>query len=419
MKKISLFLILMLGTGSLFLTARAQQVKKLDIRTAYIHRQETLLISETDLNCSYFIRKGISEDLRIIGSTVSDWGKTDYTDLERVFINKGSIAGVKEGDIYMVIEKGKQVTNRLTGKNLGTIYLKKSLGEVTCLYETRAEITLKKGCYPVNVGDYLVLHEPQNILFERKPIYNRCRLPDSVIEGNVVFSGIHVDAERKLPGPMEWVTIDLGKAMVTRGDFLLFYKIVRKDLPPLIVGTGIVIDSENTNSTVKVLDATTPIEVGFKLVLLQAKDLYYEDLKRKRRRLTGDEEVPVIEKLEKGDILGEESLDLNILFDINGKTLTDTHKSELDQVADFIEGKSEFVIILRGYSCSIGNEAYNLSLSKQRVDNVKKYLMDTLNIKEEFFETYHYGEKESPYDNTAEEERRKNRLVTVQVVGKK
>jgi outer membrane protein OmpA-like peptidoglycan-associated protein len=421
MKKISLFLILMLGTVSMFLTAQSRQAKKYDIRTAYVYKKETLLISEADLNCSYFIKKGISEDIRIIGSTVQDWGKKDYTDRDKMYINKGSIAGVREGDIYLVVEKGSKVVNRLTGKNLGTLYIKKSLGEVTCLYENRAELTLKNGCYTVNIGDYLVLHEPQNTLFERKPIYNRCRLPDSVIEGNVVFSAVHIDAERTISGPQEYVTIDLGKAMVSQGDFLLFYKIVRADLPPLIVGTGIVIDNQNTNSTAKILDATIPIEVGFKLVLLQAKDLYYQDLKRKGRRLTGDEEVPVIEKLEKEDMgaAGEESLDLNMLFDIDEKNLTGTHKADLDQVGDFIQGKSEFVIILRGYSCSIGNEAYNLSLSKQRVDNVKKYLMDTLNIKEEFFETYHYGEKESPYDNTSEEERRKNRLVTVQAVGKK
>jgi outer membrane protein OmpA-like peptidoglycan-associated protein len=420
MKKISLFLILMLGTGSLFLTAQAQQAKKYDIRTAYIYKKETLLISETDLNCSYFIKKGISEDIRIIGSTMVDWGKAEYTDSDRMFINKGSIAGVLEGDIYIVIEKGNQVTNRLTGKNLGTFYLKKSLGEVTCLYENRAELTLNKGCSPVNIGDYLVLHEPQNPLFKRKPIYTRCRLPESVIEGNVVFSAVHTEAERTLSGPQEYVTIDLGKAMVSQGDFLLFYKIVREDLPPLIVGTGIVIDSQNTNSTAKVLDASIPIELGFKLALLQAEDLYYEDETRKSRRLTGDEELPVIEKLEKEDMgaVGEESLDLNILFDINEKTLTDIHKADLDKVGDFIQGKSEFAIILRGYTCSVGNEAYNLRLSKQRVDNVKKYLMDTLNIKEEFFETYHYGEKEAPYDNTSEEERRKNRLVTVQAVGK-
>jgi outer membrane protein OmpA-like peptidoglycan-associated protein len=411
----------MLGMVSLFLTAQSQQVKKYDIRTAYVYQKEMLLISETDLNCSYFIKKGISEDIRIIGSTVVDWGKTDYTDRDKMFINKGSIAGVREGDIYLVIEKGKQVSNRLTGKNLGTFYLKKSLGEVTCLYENRAELTLKKGCSPVYIGDYLVLHEPQSTLFARKPIYTRCRMPDSVIEGNVVFSGVHVDAERTLAGPQDYVTIDLGKAMVSQGDFLLFYKIIREDLPPLIVGTGIVIDSQNTNSLAKVLDSSYSVEVGFKLVLLQAKDLYYEDETKGTQRLTGDEEVPVIEKLEKEDMgaVGEESLDLNILFDINEKTLTDMHKGDLDRVGDFIQGKSEFVIILRGYTCGIGNEAYNLRLSKQRVDNVKKYLMDTFNIEEEFFETYHYGEKESPYDNTAEEERRKNRLVTVQAVGKK
>lgn len=421
MKKISLFLILMLGATSMLLTVQAQQAKKYEIRTAYIHKKETLLISETDLYCSYFIKKGISEDLRIIGSTDADWGKKDYTDGDRMFINKGSIAGVREGDIYMVIEKGSQVNNPLTGKNIGTIYLKKSLGEVTCLYENRAELTLNKGCFPVNIGDYLVLHEPQNTLFERKPLYTRCRLPDSVIEGNVVYSAIHIDAQRTISGPQEYITIDLGKAMVSQGDFLLFYKIVRADLPPFIVGTGIVIDSQNTNSTAKVLDSSIPIEVGFKLVLLQAKDLFYEDETKKTRRLTGDEELPVIEKLEQEDMgaVGEESLDLNLLFDIDEKSLTDMHKADLDKVGDFIQDKSEFVIILRGYACSVGNEAYNLRLSKQRVDNVKKYLMDTLNIKEEFFETYHYGEKEAPYDNTSEAERRKNRLVTVQAVGKK
>jgi len=418
MKKISLLLILMLGMTGMFLTAQDQQAKKYDIRTAYVYKKEMLLVSETDLNCSYFIKKGISEDLRIIGSTVVDWGRTDYTDSDKMFINKGSNAGVREGDIYMVIEKGNQIANRLTGKNLGTFYQKKSLGEVTCLYENRAELTLQKGCSPVNIGDYLVLYEPQKTLFKRKPIYTRCRMPDSVIEGNVVFAGVHIGAERTLAGPQEYVTIDLGKAMVTQGDFLLFYKIVRKDLPPLIVGTGIVIDTQNTNSTAKVLDASTPVEVGFKLVLLQAEDLFYED--ETQQRLTGDEELPVIEKLEKEDmgVPGEDSLNLNILFDINEKNLTNMHKADLDKVGDFIQGKSEFVIILRGYSCSIGNEAYNLKLSKQRVDNVKKYLMDTFNITEEFFETHHYGEKESPYDNTSEEERRKNRLVTVQAVGK-
>lgn len=421
MKKISLFLILMVGTASLFLTAQDQPAKKYDIRTAYIYKKETLLISETDLNCSYFIKKGMSEDLRIIGSTMSDSGKSDYTDGDRMFINKGSAAGVREGDIFLVIEKGKQVSNRLTGKNLGTIYLKKSLGEVTCLYENRAELTLKKGCYPVNLGDYLVLHEPKNVLFKRKPIYTRCRMPDSVIEGNVVFAGVHTTEERVIAGPQEYVTIDLGKAMASPGDFLLFYKIVREDLPPLIVGTGIVIDSQNTNSTAKVMDASTSIEVGFKLVLLQAKDLYYEDETKKTRRLTEDEELPVIEKLEKEEMgaVGEESLNLNILFDLNEKDLTDMHKAELDKVGEFIQGKSEFVIILRGYACSVGNEEYNLKLSKERVDNVKKYLVDTFKIKEEFFETYHYGEKEAPYDNTSEEERSKNRLVTVQAVGKK
>ncbi|UCH94199.1 MAG: OmpA family protein [Candidatus Aminicenantes bacterium] len=419
MKKNSLFLVLM--AGMFIISLPGQQVKKYDIRTAYVYLEETLLISESDLNCSYFIKKSMSEDLQIIGGDRMDWGKKDYSDGDKMFINKGSNHGIQEGDIFLVIGKGPIVSNRLTWKILGTLYLKKSLAEVTCIYGNTAVITLDKGCYPVNVGDFLIPFKPQKTLFERKPIYTLCRIPRNRIEGNVVFSSVYLDAERVIPGSQEYITIDLGKAMVEKGDFLLFYKLFGDDLPHLIIGTGIVIDSQNTNSTVKVLDAESPIEVGVKLVVLQKEDLELERIRKsKMRRLTEEEEIPIIEKLEEeaGEAIDAETLDVNILFDLDEKTVKETYKTELEKIGQFIENKSEYVIILRGYTCSIGNAEYNLRLSKERVDNVKKYLMDTFNIKEEFFETYHYGEKEALFDNTSEEERRKNRLVNIQVIGK-
>jgi outer membrane protein OmpA-like peptidoglycan-associated protein len=276
------------------------------------------------------------------------------------------------------------------------------------------------------MNDLLVPYKPQSTVFKKKPIYTRCMLPKNRDEGNVVFASMQMEAERWIIGPGEYVTIDLGKALVTNGDFLLFYILLKKDLPPLIVGTGIVLDSQNTNSTVKILDAAYPIEIGTKFLVLKENDLKIETTRKsKMRRLIGEEKIPIIEKLDKegeeaagGVLAGDETLELNVLFDLNENTINDEYKADLEKIGEFLQGKSQFVIILRGYACSIGNPEYNLKLSKERVDNIKKHLMDRFNIKEDFFETYYYGEKESLYDNTSEEERRKNRLVTVQVLGK-
>ena len=73
---------------------------------------------------------------------------------------------------------------------------------------------------------------------------------------------------------------------------------------------------------------------------------------------------------------------------------------------------------MRGYTCSIGGLEYNLKLSKERVDGVKAYLVSKLGVDEKLIESYFYGEKDAPYDNTSEEQRRKNRVVNIQVIGK-
>jgi len=419
MKRISLFLVIIVG--SVFILT-AQEATNYDIRTAYVYKEASLLISETDLNCSYFIKKGMSEDLRIIGGDRMDDNKIDYSDGDRVYINKGSNDGIHEGDILLIIEKGQKVQNRLNQKELGFLYLKKSLGEVTCLYENKAIVTLGKGCSPVRVGDLLIPYKPQNTVFKKKPIYTRCILPKNRTKGFVVYISMHLEAERVIAGPHEFITINLGKASVSQGDFILFYKFFKKGLPPLIIGTGIIIDSQNTNSTAKILDAGSTVEIGTRVLVLKEEDLKVDTVhKSKMHRLTGEEKIPIIEKMEKkeaGVPASEETLELNVFFDINKSSIKEEYKADLQKIGEFLNGKSQFGIILRGYSCSIGNPEYNLKLSKQRVENIKKYLMELYNIKEDFFETYYYGEKESPYDNSTEEERRKNRLVNIQVLGK-
>lgn len=387
------------------------------IKKAYAYMEEELLISEADLYCSYFISNKMAEDLVITGSEFMDTLQIQYSDGDKMYINKGSNVGINEGDLFLVLAKGEKISNALTAKKLGIYYLKKSLAEVTCLYEDKAVVTLKKACYPVHIGDILIPFKEQETVFKKKINYKRCHLPQSssAIEGNVVYNNLYMDITKTLSGTGEYVSIDLGMAVVSKGTFVLFYKLIKKNLPPLIIGSGIVVNPQNTNSTVKVLDSSQPVEVGIKLVVLPEAEAQIIPTGVK------DEDIPVIESLkkEKKEIVpGEDSIEINILFNIDEKSIDSGYAEVFEKIKEFIQEKTQYNIILRGYACSIGGLEYNLKLSKERVDVVKAYLVKELAIDENLIESYYYGEKDAPYDNTSEEQRRKNRMVNIQVIGK-
>ena len=53
--------------GAALLLLSAQENKKImNIQKAYVYLEEALLISDTDLNCSYFIRDDMPRDIRIV-----------------------------------------------------------------------------------------------------------------------------------------------------------------------------------------------------------------------------------------------------------------------------------------------------------------------------------------------------------------
>lgn len=426
MRKTSLFLfiIIMITMGLAFATPQAQAEKKDKlsqkdrlslIKRAYAYVDEELLVTPTDLYCSYFIRGKISEDLKIIGADEMDTLRLNYSTDDIMHINKGSTDGIKEGDYFLVIQKGFKVSNLLTRDTLGILYAPKSLAQVTCLYEKSAAVTLRNACNPVNIGDIVVPFKARPTIFKKKIDYKRCRLPQA-IGGNVVYTSFFMQSHRLNVGPEEYVTIDMGKALVSEGNFVIFYRGLRKYLPPIIFGSGIVVTAENNNSTVKVLDSAWPVEVGTRVVLVPATE---EPVSAAEKT----EEIPIVETLkaeERAVEAGEETMAVNIEFDMNEKLITDMTKyaEDFEKIKAFIASKSQYVLVLRGYTCSIGGLEYNLALSKDRVEFVKAYLINTLAIPENLIEAHFYGEKDAPYDNTSEEQRRKNRAVNIQVIGK-
>ncbi len=420
MKKLLVFALFIFLAAALALEAQENK-KILNIRKAYVYLDEQMLVNETDLNCSYFIKEDVPQDIRIVDKHVLNSERAEFTDLDDLVIDKGSKAGLKEGDTLLIMSEGRVIRHSRNHDVLGRFFLKKSMAEITCIYEDSAVITLRKGCYPVNIGDFAILFKPEETIFKKKIDYKFCRIPANAISGMVVYSELTMGIPGIMAGDTQYVSVDLGEGVVGKGSFLLVYRELASDLPPLIIGLGIVIHSEKTNSTVKILDASTDIRVGDRVIVLP------EAASAAEPGQGGKETIPIIETLPgegepaaEGEAAAGEvgALNFSILFPFDGKQPIEDHAADYAAIRDFIAGKSEYLVTLRGYACSIGGDEYNLRLSSERVEAIKGILVGQYGIDAAHIESFFYGEKEPQFDNSSEAERRKNRLVRIEVNGK-
>ncbi len=406
MKKTSILLLLFL---TIFCTVFSAQ-KKYVFDDTQLTKDKFLLISKTDLNCSYEIKKRISKDIKIVKSVDME-ERTVFGTNDLLIINRGESSGLKEGDMFSVVAQGGKVINPFSHRSLGTLFLKKGIVEIITLYERYSIIEIKDSCFHVYLNDYLIPYKSEEQVVRRSIDYKLSKLPESQLTGRVVFAGDDIDLERELSAAGNIVAVDLGKGEVSKGDFVLFYKIVKKRLPKIIIGSGIVIKPQNSNSTVKIIDSSFPIEIGSYLTVLP--EVLMTD--------TDDNKLPLIKdskNITEEITATEETFDFTTLFPLDEYKLKDKIEEKFLQMKEFIGSKKEFVIILRGYACSIGGVAYNLELSKKRVEEVKNYIVSKLDIAPDFIDVYYYGEKDTPFDNSTEINRRKNRRVDIQVIGR-
>ena len=88
-------------------------------------------------------------------------------------------------------------------------------------------------------------------------------------------------------------------------------------------------------------------------------------------------------------------IDLSIQFGFNSAELTDAGRRDLDEAGVAINrhfGDRRFV--LAGHTDSLGSEDYNLSLSQDRADAARRYLIEQHEIPPERLEAVGYGESQ-------------------------
>ncbi len=106
----------------------------------------------------------------------------------------------------------------------------------------------------------------------------------------------------------------------------------------------------------------------------------------------------------------------NLLFALNSTELTDSIP-ELDMIADFMDRKKKVKIQVEGHTDAIGRAAYNMKLSEQRAEAVKKYLVDR-GVLPSRIKVKGFGESMPIAPNNTEKGRSLNRRTEIVIVEK-
>jgi len=109
---------------------------------------------------------------------------------------------------------------------------------------------------------------------------------------------------------------------------------------------------------------------------------------------------------------------LNVKFDFDRDTIRPDAKDNLDEVGSFLAAHPQISITLEGHTCDMGSERYNSTLSRQRAESVKRYMVQQFNINPARLSTAGYGFSRPIASNATEEGRQQNRRVMATINSK-
>lgn len=123
-----------------------------------------------------------------------------------------------------------------------------------------------------------------------------------------------------------------------------------------------------------------------------------------------EEPAPVI------DLTQKEPIVLNgVQFDYDSAVLRPDSTGILDEAVSALNQAPEVKVVVKGHTCDLGTDLYNVELSEKRAVSVRAYLVERGISGDRLF-TQGFGKTMPVADNTSKEGRERNRRVELQVV---
>ena len=218
----------------------------------------------------------------------------------------------------------------------------------------------------------------------------RMKLPETIKPvPTVLLQGIVLDQITKQPVAAEVIVEDLDQKQAPQ----------RLDYDPAVGDFKLVLDTQKQYGL-------TAQRKGYQsggMVIDLTKETQYRELRREVLLAP----IEIGQKITLNTIRFEQSK-----FDLLPASLP-----ELDRIAQMLTENSTMEILLEGHTDNVGDFDANVQLSKDRVEEVKRYL-STKNINAKRIQTKGYGPTRPISPNTTEESRKQNRRVEFTILKK-
>lgn len=133
-----------------------------------------------------------------------------------------------------------------------------------------------------------------------------------------------------------------------------------------------------------------------------------------------EEEIPgaQVERVDDGIVV---TFDENsgVYFDTAKYNVNTASQATLDKLAAVLVEYPDTDVLVVGHTDSVGADAMNMTLSKNRAESVTNYFVQTKGLSPNRFQTNWYGETAPVADNATAEGRSKNRRVNLAIVPNK
>lgn len=130
-----------------------------------------------------------------------------------------------------------------------------------------------------------------------------------------------------------------------------------------------------------------------------------------------EEEVPgaTVERVDQGIVV---TFDENsgVHFATEKYNINATSQQNLDKLANVFKEYPDTNLLVVGHTDNTGNDAYNMTLSKNRANAVTDYLKNVKGISSSRLTTHWFGEEQPIADNSTAAGRAKNRRVNIAIV---
>jgi hypothetical protein len=217
---------------------------------------------ELSLQCAqYVLSDREDESLYVLGSELGG-DKMALSERDIVYLNKGSNAGVKAGDLYTLHHVAYPVRHPSSGKKLGTKIETTGWLKVILVQEDTACAVIEQSCLDIHAGDYLKPFEKVNVPMVVRRAPAECCAPAN---GKIARHVVDLQDDATIAGTGQFLTIDAGTDDgVAPGNVFSVYRIIYPSVPtpraPL--GEATVVSVRDRTATAKVTYSKYEIMVG-------------------------------------------------------------------------------------------------------------------------------------------------------------